>query len=96
MTILCISFKFLNLHELDLLNLKFILVCKVKFSSKFNYIDFIFKRSLQAQNELRDFFLAREAGFKLVSGWTCFVRPNLSFKFHVLISVDEKITHYRF
>lgn len=82
--------------SLGLLNLKFVFVRKAKFSPKFNYIDFIFKRSLQAQNELRDFFLAREAGFKLISGWACFVRPNLSFKFHVLISIDEKITHYRF
>ena len=40
--------------------------------------------------------LAREAGFKLISSWACFVRPNLSFKFKVLISVDEKIAHYRF
>jgi len=39
-------FKFLNLHELGLLNLKFILVCKAKFSSKFNYIDFIFLKNL--------------------------------------------------
>ena len=117
------------MHELGLLNFKFILVCKAKFSSKFNYIDFIFlrnlsvvvkkilsdrtdlalnliiagfyilnliKKSLQAQNELGDCVLAREAGLKLISGWTCFVRPNLSFKFHVLISVDEKIAHYRF
>ena len=40
--------------------------------------------------------LAREAGLKLISGWARFVRPNLCFKFKVLISVDEKIAHYRF
>ena len=82
--------------SLGLLNLKFILIRKAKFSSKFNYIDFIFKKSLQAQNELGDRVLAREAGLKLISSWARFVRPNLSFKFHVLISVDEKIAHYRF
>ena len=82
--------------SLVLLNFKFILVCKAKFSPKFNYIDFIFKRSLQAQNELGYCVLAREAGLKLISGRARFVRPNLSFKFHVLISVDEKIAHYRF
>ena len=38
--------KFLNLHELGLLNLKFILVRKAKFSPKFNYIDFIFLKNL--------------------------------------------------
>ena len=38
--------KFLNLHELGLLNLKFILVRKAKFSPKFNYIDFIFFKNL--------------------------------------------------
>ncbi|EIF06514.1 hypothetical protein UNSWCD_955 [Campylobacter concisus UNSWCD] len=31
---------------MGLLNFKFILVCKAKFSSKFNYIDFIFLRNL--------------------------------------------------
>jgi len=38
--------------SLGLLNLKFVFVRKAKFSPKFNYIDFIFKRSLQAQKEL--------------------------------------------
>ena len=32
--------------SLGLLNLKFILVRKAKFSSKFNYIDFIFLKNL--------------------------------------------------
>ena len=82
--------------SLGLLNLKFILVRKAKFRPKFNYIDFIFKKNLQAQKKLGDCVLAREASLKLISGWARFVRPNLSFKFHVLISVDEKIAHYRF
>ena len=38
--------KFLNLRELGLLNLKFILARKAKFSPKFNYIDFIFLKNL--------------------------------------------------
>lgn len=42
--------------SLGLLNLKFVLVRKAKFSPKFNYIDFIFKKGLQAQNELGDAF----------------------------------------
>ena len=81
--------------SLGLLNLKFILVRKAKFRPKFNYIDFIFKKS-PSPKKLGDCVLAREASLKLISGWARFVRPNLSFKFHVLISVDEKIAHYRF
>jgi len=38
--------------SLGLLNLKFILVRKAKFSSKFNYIDFIFKKNPQAKKSL--------------------------------------------
>ena len=45
-TIARYKLKFLNLRELGLLNLKFILVCKAKFSQKFNYIDFIFLKNL--------------------------------------------------
>jgi len=46
MTIFMYKLKFLNFHELGLLNLKFILIRKAKFSSKFNYIDFIFLKNL--------------------------------------------------
>jgi hypothetical protein len=46
MTIFMYKLKFLNFHESGLLNLKFILVRKAKFSSKFNYIDFIFLKNL--------------------------------------------------
>ena len=83
--------------DLNLLNLKFILVRKAKFGSKFNYIDFILKKVSKPKMSLEIArVLAREAGLKLISGWARFVRPNLCFKFKVLISVDEKIAHYRF
>ena len=45
-----------------LLNLKFILVRKAKFSSKFNYIDFIFLKNLSAVVK-RNFYVIELIGF---------------------------------
>ena len=60
------------------------------------YILNLIKKEVSKPKKLGDFFLAREAGFKLISGWARFVRPNLSFKFEMLIGVYEKIGHYWF